>query len=67
VKQMQDPAHKSHTEQWLADMASDAAPGGKIDRGPVETLASKAGHAPPKRNRKGGRVPPIGAAQTRKL
>ena len=64
---MQDPAHKSHTEQWLADMASDAAPGGKIPLGPAEALASKQGYAPPKRNRKAGRVPPIGAAQTRKL
>ena len=48
-------------------MASDAAPGGKIPLGPVEALASKQGYAPPKRNRKAGRVPPIGAAQTRKL
>jgi hypothetical protein len=66
---MQDPAHKAHFEQWSKDMASDAPGpgGGRIDRGPVETLASKPGHAPPKRNRKAGRVPPIGAAQTRKL
>jgi hypothetical protein len=67
VKQVQDPARKAHTEQWLADMASDRAPGGKIDVGPVEALSSKAGRATPTRNRKAGRIPPISNAGARKL
>jgi hypothetical protein len=59
-------AHQQFMEQWMADMRSDAAPGGKVDVGPAEALASKAGRAHPKRDKKAGRVPPPSAGQTRK-
>jgi hypothetical protein len=62
---MQDVAYKQWHDQWLSDMGSDAG-SSRIDRGPVETLASKAGRQAPKRNRARGRVPAPTAAQTRK-
>src|SRR5215218_9872913 len=52
-------------QRWAAGMGR--APGGKVDRGPVETLASKAGRQAPKRSSKAGRVPPPTSGQTPKL
>jgi hypothetical protein len=54
-------------QRWSKEMASGGAPGGRIDRGPLETVASVPGRqAPPKRGKAGSRVPSFSEAQVRK-
>jgi hypothetical protein len=60
-------AYQQWFQQWASDMASGAAPGGKVDRGPVETLVSKPGRQAPTRKRGGSKVPPVSKAFARKL
>jgi hypothetical protein len=64
---MQSSDHKAHWEKWSKEMSSDAAPGGKVDRGPIETLGSRPGYAAPKRQKGGGRVPAYSSGQQKKL
>jgi hypothetical protein len=63
---MQSQEHKAWFDRWSKEMASDSAPGGRVDRGPAETLGSRAGRAAPRRQKGGGRVPPPSSGQTSK-
>ena len=59
-------SRESWFSRWKAGMTS--APGGKVDMGPTEALASKVGRAKPKPGKSSGRrVPGPEAAQQRKL
>jgi hypothetical protein len=63
---MQNQDYAAHWEKWSGEMASDAAPGGKIDVGPVEALSARPGRQISRRSKNRSRVPPPTAAQTRK-
>jgi hypothetical protein len=63
---MQSQDYAAHWQKWSAEMAADSAPGGKIDVGPVEALASKPGRRTPTRSKQRSRVPPYSTAQPRK-
>lgn len=63
---MQSAEHTAFWAKWSREMADDNAPGGKIDRGPVETLTSRPGRQAPKRNKARSRVPDPRAGQVRK-